>query len=434
MSWASRFERRRYLAESLWALPLLGGAVGAALAQAALWADHSVSMPSPWQYSPQTASGVLTAIVGAMVGLLGFVVTIGVLVVQQATGMLSPRFMGLWYRNRLQKAVLALFAGTFTFAFSLLRRVEDQFVPDIGVTAAGVAVAASLAMLLIYLNRFTHYLRPVAAARLVSRRGQDVLASNARILRANGLDRSAGPGAGAGRVEAGTVRRVRSDREGAVLAIHLGGLVSAAHRYGCTIVVIRSVGDFVPRDADVFEVYGGRLPPDGDLLGLVALGTERTLEQDPAFALRVLVDIAIKALSPAINDPTSASQVLDHIQTFLRAVARTDPKRRYELVEHGVPRVVLPGLSWVDYLRLAVTEIRDYGATSTQVRHRLRALLRELLDAVPRELRPPVLDEIGRLDAVVRARSDLVRRRVSASGEATAFHPSRVRSSVRWRR
>jgi uncharacterized membrane protein len=432
MSWASRFERRRYLAESLWALPLLGGVVGAALAQAALWADRSVSLPSPWQYSPQTASGVLTAIVGAMVGLLGFVVTIGVLVVQQATGMLSPRFMGLWYRNRLQKAVLALFAGTFTFAFSLLRRVEDQFVPDIGVTAAGVAVAASLGMLLIYLNRFTHYLRPVAAARMLSQRGQDVLASNARVLRANGLDCSTGPGAG--RAEAGPVRRVRSDREGAVQAIHLGGLVSAARGRGCTIVVIRSVGDFVRRDADVFEVCGGRPPPDRDLLDLVAVGPERTLEQDPAFALRVLVDIAIKALSPAINDPTSASQVLDHIQTFLRAVARTEPKRRYELLEQGVPRVVLPGLSWVDYLRLAVTEIRDYSATSTQVRHQLRAMLRELLDAVPRELRPPVLDEIGRLDAVVRARSNPARRRASASSDASAFHPSRVRSSARWRR
>lgn len=432
MSWASRFERRRYLAESLWAQPLLGAVLGAALAQAALWADSSLHLPGPWQYSPQTASGVLTAIVGAMVGLLGFVVTIGVLVVQQATGMLSPRFMGLWYRDRLQKAVLALFAGTFTFAFSLLRRVEEGFVPDIGVAAAGIAVAASLGMLLIYLDRFTHYLRPVAAARRVSRRGQDVLASNAGLPRASGLERSAGPGAA--RPEAGPVRRVRSDREGAVLAIHLDGLVSAARRHGCTIVLIRSVGDFVPREAELFEVHGDRPPPDRDLLGLVAMGPERSLEQDPAFALRVLVDIAIKALSPAINDPTTAGQVLDHIQTFLHAVARTDPQRRYELVEQGVPRVVLPGLSWGDYLRLAVTEIRDYGATSTQVSHRLRALLRELLDVVPRELRPPVLDEIGRLDAVARARPDPARRRVSASGDATAFHPPRVRARSRWRR
>lgn len=95
--------------------------------------------------------------------------------------------------------------------------------------------------------------------------------------------------------------------------------------------------------------------------------------------------------------------MLDHIHTFLLAVAGTEPKRRYELVEQGVPRVVLPGLSWVDYLRLGVTEIREYGATSTQMHHQLRALLRELLDGIPGELRPSVLAEIDRLDAVARA-------------------------------
>jgi uncharacterized membrane protein len=83
--------------------------------------------------------------------------------------------MRLWYRDRLQKGVLATFAGTFTFAFGLLRRIEDDFVPDIGVTLAGVAVAASLGLLLIYLDRFTHRLRPVAVAALVRQAGLDVL-------------------------------------------------------------------------------------------------------------------------------------------------------------------------------------------------------------------------------------------------------------------
>jgi uncharacterized membrane protein len=88
---------------------------------------------------------------------------------------LSPRYMRLWYRDRLQKGVLATFAGTFTFAFGLLRRIEDDFVPDIGVTLAGVAVAASLGLLLIYLDRFTHRLHPVAVAALVRQAGLDVL-------------------------------------------------------------------------------------------------------------------------------------------------------------------------------------------------------------------------------------------------------------------
>ncbi|GAB2331194.1 hypothetical protein STREPTOSP366_63440 [Streptomyces variabilis] len=112
-SWSSRFQLGQYVRTSLWILPVLGLAAGALLGEAALALDDVVGIPTGWRYTATTASGVLTAIVGAMVALLGFVVTIGVLVVQQATGRLSPRYMRLWYRNPLQKTVLSLFAGTF---------------------------------------------------------------------------------------------------------------------------------------------------------------------------------------------------------------------------------------------------------------------------------------------------------------------------------
>ena len=79
---------------------------------------------------------LLSVLVGAMVGLIGFVVTVTVLVIQQATGTLSPRYMRLWYRDPFQKIVLATFAGTLTFSLSLLRRVTDNAVPNVGVTAA----------------------------------------------------------------------------------------------------------------------------------------------------------------------------------------------------------------------------------------------------------------------------------------------------------
>src|SRR6185369_6997913 len=155
-SWASRFRVRQYVKSSLWFVPLLGGLLGLALAFADLAIDPHVQLPADFTYSSGTASSVLSTIVGAMVGLLGFVVTIGVLVVQTATGTLSPRFMRLWYRDPLQKVVLATFSGTFTFAFTLLRKVDDAHVPSIGVTIAGVLVTVSLFMLLVFLDRFTH--------------------------------------------------------------------------------------------------------------------------------------------------------------------------------------------------------------------------------------------------------------------------------------
>src|ERR1700755_137666 len=116
-SWARAFQFRQYLKGSLWVLPLLGCISGVLLAQGAVALDSVADLPPGWHYSPATASSVLTAIVGAMIALLGCVVTISVLVVQQATTSLSPRYMRLWYRDRMQRVVLALFAGTLTYAF-----------------------------------------------------------------------------------------------------------------------------------------------------------------------------------------------------------------------------------------------------------------------------------------------------------------------------
>jgi uncharacterized membrane protein len=106
MSWGFAFRLRQYVKGSLWVVPLLGAVLGPLLGMLDRSLDTTVRVPAAWSYSASTATGVLTVLVGAMVGLLGFVVTIGVLVVQQATGTLSPRFMRLWYRDRLQKFVL----------------------------------------------------------------------------------------------------------------------------------------------------------------------------------------------------------------------------------------------------------------------------------------------------------------------------------------
>ncbi|MFC8952763.1 DUF2254 domain-containing protein [Streptomyces sp. NPDC057101] len=393
-SWAARFRLRQYVKASLWIVPMLGLVLGALLAELALAADSADRPPSGWHYSATTASGVLTAIVGAMVALLGFVVTIGVLVVQQATGTLSPRYMRLWYRDRLQKAVLATFTGTFAFAFSLLRSVESDSVPDLGVTVAGAAVAVSLVLLLIYLNRFTHSLRPVAIAELVARLGETVFSEGAAAIRGAA---PRGPGA----VPSGApVTRIRAVRGGAVQAFDVRGLIAEAARHDCVFVVTRLVGDFVPPGTVLVEVHGGRSAPDpARVNGLVALGAERTIEQDPAFALRILVDIAIRALSPAVNDPTTAVQVINYIEWFLHTVGRTRLPGRYVLADgHGEPRLVLPGRGWDQFLELAVCEIREYGGSSVQVCRRLRALLDGLLDALPPEQHPSV-----------RAQSDLLR-------------------------
>ncbi|MFG2872592.1 DUF2254 domain-containing protein [Streptomyces sp. NPDC048338] len=389
-SWAARFRLRQYAKSSLWIVPMLGLLLGVVLAELALAADSADWPPSGWHYSATTASGVLAAIVGAMVALLGFVVTIGVLVVQQATNTLSPRYMRLWYRDRLQKAVLATFTGTFAFAFSLLRSVESASVPDLGVTLAGAAVAVSLVLLLIYLNRFTHSLRPVAIAELVTRLGETVFTEGARAIR------GAAPREDRAVPSVGPVTHVRAVRGGAIQAFDVPGLVTEAARHDCVFVVTRLIGDFVPPGTVLVEVHGDTSGPAPErVTGFVALGAERTIEQDPAFALRILVDIAIRALSPAVNDPTTAVQVINYIESFLHTVGTTRLPGRHVLADRdGNPRVVLPGRDWDDYLELAVCEIRDYGGSSVQICRRLRAMLEGLLEALPPPQHPAVRTQL----------------------------------------
>jgi uncharacterized membrane protein len=120
--------------------------------------------------------------------------------------------------------------------------------------------------------------------------------------------------------------------------------------------------------------------------------------------VRTMVDIAIRALSPAVNDPTTAVQVLDHLEDFLRTIGTTPipaQMRRTESLEGS--GVVIPVRRWEDYVTLASTEIREYGGRSIQTVRRLRAMLEELQDAVLPERRPVVEEELERLDTTVAA-------------------------------
>jgi uncharacterized membrane protein len=396
MSWARRFELRQRVRQSLWVVPLIGSLIGAVLARIDLSTEISVTLPQNWQYTPSTATALLAAIIGAMVGLLGLVVTIGVLVVQMATGTLSPRFMRLWYRDRLQKVTLAAFTATFTYAYVLLRNVQGQTVPNLGITVAGLIVTIDLILLLVFLNRFVHALRPVAVGAAMSRAGTRVIDD----LRGAVAPQGELPEISTAGIPAA---RVLAPRSGAIQAVHAAGLARLAARDDCLCVLIHPVGDFVTAGEVLVEVYGPVRPATArKLQGHVALGIERTIEQDPAFALRVMVDVAIRALSPAVNDPTTASQMLDHIGSMLSAMASWDPAGRgMVLGPDQQVRLLVPTRTWEDYLDLGLTEIRYYGRASPQTCRRLRALLAELQALVPPGNRPAVAKHLAALDQAV---------------------------------
>jgi uncharacterized membrane protein len=400
VSWATRFGLRQYVTGSLWVLPLVGAVLGVVLGSLDVLVDRTVRLPTEFTYSSSTASTVLSSIVGGAAALTGFVVTVTVLVVQMATGTFSARYMRLWYRDRTLKALLALLVGALSFSFTLLRHVEDRFVPNLGTSIAGFLLLLGLMLFVIFLDRVLHRLRPVAVAELVSEYLDRDFERLTATLAAPGIfwGRPGGDGEPALLV-------ARAERRGAIQALDVAGLHGWAQRHERLVVVRHAVGDFVPAHAVLIEVFGdGPADPRDQerLRRMVVLGAERTIEQDPAFAIRIMVDIADKALSAAINDPTTAVQVLNYLGEGLRMIGTVDVSAsRFEGPTSGRRGVVIPVRGWEDYLTLAITEIREYGASSIQVMRRLRSLLEELLEEVPERRRPSVRDELTRLDATV---------------------------------
>jgi uncharacterized membrane protein len=402
VTWSRRFRVQERARDSLWIVPLLGSVLGGILGFAVAELDRHVDLPNYVQYSSSTASTVLSAIVGAAAALTGFVVTVTTLIVPMVIGTFSPRYMRLWYRDPVLKATLALIAGTLTFSFSMLRRIEPNFVPNTGVSAAGVLILASLILFLFFFSRAMTRLRPVAVAAVVAKAGRAAFDETAALMKRSDVGtQQPGP-------DIEPTQVVRTTQAGVIQAVHLDGLVRWAKERKVQLVLNHAVGDAVQRGGKLATIYGGDTSSEAnehELNGMIALGDERTIQQDPAFAIRIMVDIALMALSPAVNAPTTATQVLGHLGETLRDIG-TRSDLHHLAASAGAetpPPVVMPIHGWEDFLTLGTTEIREYGASGIQVMRALRATLEALREDVRPEHRAAVEDELARLDSTITA-------------------------------
>lgn len=171
---------------------------------------------------------------------------------------------------------------------------------------------------------------------------------------------------------------------GTVLAVNLEQLKTEAERSHGVIEFVPQVGDFVAVDEPLFDLYGGaRAVEDDALRSAVAFGSERTMEQDPTFAFRIVIDIALKALSPAINDPTTAVLAIDQLHRLLRSVGTRHLRTDEILDKSGKLRVIVRTPNWDDVVNLAFSEIRACGANNLQIVRRLRAMIENLKETLP---------------------------------------------------
>ncbi|MGH7342266.1 MAG: DUF2254 family protein, partial [Candidatus Rokuibacteriota bacterium] len=189
----------------------------------------------------------------------------------------------------------------------------------------------------------------------------------------------------------------------AIQALDVRGFVSLATRWNAVVSMALAVGDTVVDGMPLLRVHGGGRPiPERSLSRCIRLGKERTFEQDPKYAIRLIVDIAIKALSPAINDPTTAVQALDQVEDLLTRLGRQSLAAGRFRDAQGNLRLVFPVPRWEDFLVLAFDEIRFYGASSIQVMRRLRALLQDLMEHIPAERQGALRRYLERVDNGIR--------------------------------
>lgn len=343
------------------------------------------------------AEQLLAAIASGMIAFTGIVFSVSVIVSQFWNMAYSMRLLQ-WLRNTpFTGHAFGVFSATFVYALVALAEVGRNEKVELGSTVliALLLVLASVFLFLLLLYSTLRQMNLSYVLALVGDRGREVIDTfygppDEHDSRPEGRDLD-GDVSESGRVIHDGAPRI-------VAAVDFRRLVELATDAGSTIIIDVGVGDSVPSGAVLARVLGGSAPVH-EVRRAFLLGTERTMEQDPKFALRLLADVAIKALSPAINDPTTAVQALDQIEDLLlRIGVRTLDIGRLVGVR-GYTRVVYPAPTWDDLIALGVDEIRIYGAGSIQVMRRMRDLLRNLEAAVPPERRGAVEDRVRRLDA-----------------------------------
>jgi uncharacterized membrane protein len=296
--------------------------------------------------------------------------------------------------DRRLKWVLSFFTFAYTYTIAASGRIEDT-APQLPVAFAIVCNLASLAIFFWYAQWLGSSMRPIAVLEAVAGEGRAVVES----VYPDPFDPAEKQPGWTPALGADVVAVEHTGRSGVVLEYDFDDLFALAERAETVIEVVSQVGDYVARGDPIFRVRAGGRPIEPDALrACVALGPERSMKQDPRFAFRIMVDIASKALSPAINDPTTAVLALDQIHHLLMDVG----KRRLDAGERrdaqGRLRLCYGTPDWIDFVSLAVTEIRHFGASSMQVVRRLRAMIEHLLNVLPDARKATLREELTLLE------------------------------------
>jgi uncharacterized membrane protein len=321
--------------------------------------------------------------------------------IQLAASQYSPRTVRIFIRSRVTRVTLGLFLATFVFSLIVLvsNRASvasaKQFAPVVSVTTL-------LALSLATVFGFVAYLHGVVRLMRVQYLLEAIAAESRRAIKENFPPASAYVDANPPPPDPAPRRLCYTGTAGVITATDLHGLVELCRQKDCWLELAVGVGEYLAHGTPVALVHGGDLA-DRDVTRFFLIRGERTFVQDPAFGFRQLVDVAIRALSPAVNDPTTGVQAIDRIGDLLAITgSRLDPTG-LRVDTSGTVRVKRKLRNFEGLLVLSLTEVIRYGADAPQVVRRLHGLLDDLESTLPAERQPAVARQRSLLDAAVGA-------------------------------
>lgn len=381
---------------TLWFIPL-GASIGAALlSRLTVEVDRRTELRDVAETllpgDPTALATAASTIATAMLTFLGVVFATTLVAIQLAASQYSPRIVRVFVRSRLTQWTLGVFLATFVFSLNALvatREGVDPFVPALTATTMYVLVFATVAMFIAFMHHMVRLLRVQYLLRMTARASHDAIDHAFPPAEAYRPVTAPDPGR-ATRAIRPTDHPARHRGTPRVLqAIDVAGLAEAAAQAGCWVDVKVAVGEHAGPLVTIAEVHGDdpSALEDRSVHAHLLFGTERTMLGDPGFGIRQLVDTASRALSPAINDPTTGVQALLRIEDLLARVAdHPDPSGWY-LDRSGTPRVHLNEPSYLRLAALGLTEILHYGSTAPQVTRALLAMVSDLAAATDGERR-----------------------------------------------
>jgi uncharacterized membrane protein len=363
------------LRSAFWTLPSLITAVMVALAVLLIEIDRrSGPDGTDWAFSgdAEAARGILSTIAGSLITVAGLSFSITIVTLQLVSQQFTPRALRNFLGDRLNQSVAGVFVGVFLYSLVVLTAVEEgeePFVPGVSLLVAFLLALAALAMLFVFINHMAHSIQVSSITSRIAR----------LTLRAAEELYPAGYGEAGDEEPEEVLRRwrgerqpqlVHPDRPGFVQSV--GDLAGTIGGSGFRIALHVGPGDFVTENDPLASVWP---PTDGceqAVRRAVAVASARDVEQDVAYGLRQLTDIAVRALSPSVNDPTTAATCIGYVQAILERLAATALPAEVRRFPERDATLILPRKDEQAYLE-ALVQISRYAEDARVLDALLRA-------------------------------------------------------------